>query len=191
VVEDFKANHKHEVAATWTSKANEISIEAGCTLVLKGPGGKITIAAGGVWIEGTVVNINSGSGPAVAPISATAGGPAIVDDPGAADSSKPGKDTSYTGPSAAPPVVPVAPEVPGSVAPSAPPAPVKTHFIEIQLFDDANQPVAGEQYEITTPDGKKRTGATNNNGVGRETGLPPGTCQIRFPNLDSEAVTRI
>ena len=28
VVEDFQANHKHEVATTYTSKANEIQIEA-------------------------------------------------------------------------------------------------------------------------------------------------------------------
>ncbi len=60
-------------------------------------------------------------------------------------------------------------------------------FIEIELLDEADQPVAGESYEITLPDGSVTTGTLDEKGFARVDGIDPGDCQITFPNLDKEA----
>jgi uncharacterized protein involved in type VI secretion and phage assembly len=190
VVEDFKANHKHEVTATYACRADSIQLDAATEIELKCGGSSIVLTPGGVYIVGSTVYINSGSGPAVAPVSATAANPAVVDDPGGADSSKPGKDTRYGGPSA--PVAPVTPpeEVPGHEFPEEQPTQPQTSFIEIELVDEAGQPVAGEPFEVTTPDGKIKHGTTDANGQARIEGIAPGTCQIKFTRLDAEAWQR-
>ena len=62
------------------------------------------------------------------------------------------------------------------------------HWIEVQLVDEADQPVARQRFEITLPDGSTRTGQTDAEGVGRVEGIyPPGVCQISFTELDQEA----
>jgi uncharacterized protein involved in type VI secretion and phage assembly len=190
VVEDFKANHKHEVAATYTSKAANIQLSADGTIELKAGGSSIVLCAAGVYIQGSLVNINCGAGPSVAPISATAAGPAIVDDPGCAEGTQPGKNVTYTGPSATVTPITPQPEVPGHEFPEEPPPQPATHFIEIQLRDELGNPIVGEKYEITTPDGKLRTGTTDANGHARENNLVAGQCQIKFPRLDTEAWER-
>jgi hypothetical protein len=60
-------------------------------------------------------------------------------------------------------------------------------WIEIQLVDEADQPVAGEPYEVELPDGKIATGTTGANGMARVRGVKPGSCKIRFPRLDKDA----
>jgi hypothetical protein len=67
----------------------------------------------------------------------------------------------------------------------------KTSWIEIQLVDEAEQPVAGERYELRLPSGKLRRGTLDANGLARITGIQPGTCQICFPRLDGRAWERI
>jgi hypothetical protein len=66
------------------------------------------------------------------------------------------------------------------------PCPSKT-WIEIQLLDETNQPVVGEWYRITLPNGAVRNGLTDSAGVGRIEGIDPGVCKITFPNLDKDA----
>jgi uncharacterized protein involved in type VI secretion and phage assembly len=191
VVEQFNANHKHEAAQTYTSKAMNIKLEAGATLELAGPGGTITICGAGIFINGTMVYINSGSGPPVPPVTASAAAPQVAEDPTLADKADPGKDTRYDGaPLPLPEVQPPA-EVPGHEFPKDKPPDTKTSWIEIELVDDEDQPVAGERYEITTPDGKIKRGTTDTKGRAREEGIQPGQCQIRFPRLDAEAWQRI
>ena len=62
------------------------------------------------------------------------------------------------------------------------------HWIEVQLVDEADRPVARQRFEIALPDGTTRTGQTDEEGVGRVEGIyPPGVCQISFTELDQEA----
>ena len=59
----------------------------------------------------------------------------------------------------------------------------KTSWIEIELVDEDNEPVPGEEYEITLPDDSLATGTLDEKGFARLEGIPSGTCQITFPAL--------
>ncbi len=61
------------------------------------------------------------------------------------------------------------------------------HWIEIQLFDEMDQPVAGEPYEIMLPDQSVASGSTDGQGLARVDGIDAGSCQITFPKRDQEA----
>ena len=64
----------------------------------------------------------------------------------------------------------------------------ETHWIEIELIDEADQPVAGEKYEIELPDGSTTSGTTDSDGKARVEGIEEaGNCKITFPELDKEA----
>ena len=63
----------------------------------------------------------------------------------------------------------------------------KKSWIEIELVDEANEPVPGEVYEITLPDGTTTKGTLDGKGLARVDGIDPGTCKVTFPNLDKEA----
>ena len=67
--------------------------------------------------------------------------------------------------------------------------PKETHFIEIELIDDAGKPVADELYLIELPDGAKLTGRTDAQGRARVDDVDPGTAKISFPDLDKAAYT--
>ncbi len=78
--------------------------------------------------------------------------------------------------------------------PSRPPgesvreAGVGTHWISIELVDEAEQPVVGERYRITLPDSREIGGALDDRGRARINGLQdPGWCRISFPRLDMDA----
>lgn len=61
--------------------------------------------------------------------------------------------------------------------------PVKT-FIEIVLLDDDRNPVPGEAFELTLPDGDVRQGTLDQAGFARVDGIDPGTCDVSFPKID-------
>jgi type VI secretion system secreted protein VgrG len=64
----------------------------------------------------------------------------------------------------------------------------KKSWIEIQMKDEADQPVAGEAYQITLPDGESvASGTLDEKGFARVEGIEPGSCKITFPNLDKSA----
>jgi len=63
----------------------------------------------------------------------------------------------------------------------------KKSWIEIELLDEDDQPVAGERYQIRLPDGTTVAGTTDSKGLARITRIEPGTCQITFPDLDKDA----
>ncbi len=66
-----------------------------------------------------------------------------------------------------------------------------THWISIELVDEARQPVVGEPYRITLPDGRAIGGALDGKGQARINGLEePGYCRISFPKLDLDAWQR-
>jgi len=56
-------------------------------------------------------------------------------------------------------------------------------FIEIELKDDENNPIANEEYIIFTSSGEVRNGKLNGSGYSKEEKLPGGICSIRFPKL--------
>ena len=63
----------------------------------------------------------------------------------------------------------------------------KLTWVAIQLLDHEDNPVAGEAYELTLPDGAVRSGTLNGDGKAEERGIDPGTCKVRFPGLDADA----
>lgn len=64
-------------------------------------------------------------------------------------------------------------------------------WIEIELVGEDEQPIPGEKYRITLPDGRVDEGTLDGNGFARVDGIDPGTCQITFPDLDKEAWEKI
>jgi len=66
--------------------------------------------------------------------------------------------------------------------------PDKKSWIEIKLIDEQNNPVPGEPYSVTLPDGETvASGTLDEKGFARIDGIDPGTCQITFPERDKEA----
>jgi hypothetical protein len=62
------------------------------------------------------------------------------------------------------------------------------HFIEIVVFDAADAPLAGQLYELELPDGKHRTGKTDDNGSIRVDAIfKAGKCRVHFPELEDVA----
>jgi type VI secretion system secreted protein VgrG len=63
----------------------------------------------------------------------------------------------------------------------------KEHWIEIELLDEEGQPIAGEPYRITLPDGTTvADGTLDEKGRARVDNIDPGTCKVTFPDLDKD-----
>lgn len=180
-IDVFEANHQHEVSATYYLKAGDVKIEATGSIELVAGGSSVVISAGGVWITGSMVYINSGSGAPVSPTAVAGMSPGAAEDPSAAQSTKPGKDTRYSGASAT---------TPGSV-PIDIPTEEQGHdfdaptFVEFQLLDASEQPVPNERYRVELPDGAIREGRTDSEGVARFEPVPDmGVAYIQFPDRE-------
>jgi hypothetical protein len=65
-----------------------------------------------------------------------------------------------------------------------PPQPEQKHWLEIELLDDENKPIAGERYFVELPDGSKLSGRTDSQGRARAEDVDPGTAKVSFPDLD-------
>ncbi len=66
--------------------------------------------------------------------------------------------------------------------------PAETSWIEIEMVDENGDPVPGECYRVTLPDGETcAEGTLDENGFAHIDGIDPGNCQITFPNLDQDA----
>jgi len=63
----------------------------------------------------------------------------------------------------------------------------KKFWIEIELVDEEGQPMAGEAYEVTVPDGSVQTGSLDDKGFAHIANIDSGNCQVTFPNLDQDA----
>lgn len=57
-------------------------------------------------------------------------------------------------------------------------------WVEIQLVDADGKPVVGTTFEIKLPDGALRSGKLDVLGKARFDEIPPGQCEVRFPELD-------
>jgi type VI secretion system secreted protein VgrG len=198
VIEAFSGNQSTAVTQNLYISGMQVVIQATTGMTLSVGGNFITIDSTGVTIFGTMVNINSGGSPlsgnagsAVSPLSPT--------DPDTADTAQAGQNDI---PSASPGtlattsagnVSPVSssPSA-GSNAPThdpnSPENQSKTHWIEIQLNDQDGNPVPGEPYKITLPDGTTiADGTLDDKGHARVSNIDPGNCQVTFPTLDSDS----
>lgn len=58
-------------------------------------------------------------------------------------------------------------------------------WIEIELLDADGEPVPGEPYKVTLPDGSTvAEGTLDAKGFARVDGIDPGTCKVTFPARD-------
>lgn len=67
---------------------------------------------------------------------------------------------------------------------------IKT-WVGIQMVGEDGKPVPGIRYEITLPNGQKKTGTTDSRGMARYDGIDPGSCVVTFPELDKDFWTKI
>jgi hypothetical protein len=64
-------------------------------------------------------------------------------------------------------------------------------FVEIELVGEDGSPIASERFELTTPDGERHTGYTDDRGLARVAAAQPGACTVSFPDLDRDAWGKI
>jgi len=67
-----------------------------------------------------------------------------------------------------------------------PPSIIDHASIAFRLIDQDGNPIEGEQYEVTLPDGSIRKGKTDKNGEVNIHGFAPGMCQVSFPDVHSD-----
>ncbi len=60
----------------------------------------------------------------------------------------------------------------------------KKTWVEVELLDKNKRPVKGLAVELTLPDGSIEKGTLSEKGSFRKDGIDPGTCRVRFPDLD-------
>lgn len=189
VIEEFHANHSTQVSQNVYVKARQIVLEASMGITLRVDGNFITIDRSGVAISGIpAILLNSGG----APLPGVAGAlvsPLAPRDPDVADNADPGAMQTKSGTQ-----MPVAhmsgstidPDLP-THNPKAPANKDKKHWIEIELFDEDGNPVPGEPYRITLPDGTNvASGTLDDKDWARVDHIDPGTCRVTFPNRDKQ-----
>jgi len=64
--------------------------------------------------------------------------------------------------------------------------PTPKGWVEVEMVDEAGDPVAGLRYEVTLPDGRVDSGTLDSKGFARIEGFEPGYCKVSFPDLDTE-----
>lgn len=200
VIEVFKANHSEETTGDVYVKGKNVVIEAqmgltikcGSNAVVVDPKG-VTITGSMVVIDGKLVNINSGpgspagsgkAGKAVAPTAPDEALEADVADPGEVEEIKREQREMKKGKYGAVPVPPFKPSDDEDED-------KETSWIEIELVGEDDEPIPGQKYEVTLPDGTVASGSTDQNGYARVEGFDPGSCKVSFPDLDEEAWEKI
>jgi len=176
VIEQFSKNHSEQVSQDYYLKGNNVVIEAMTGLTVKAGSNFVTIDSSGVSIKGSMVMINSGgtalsgkAGSLVAPAA-----PIVALEAGTA---APGKDPIYDAPT----------HVESNIEEEDD---EEKTWIGVELVDEEDNPVAGERYAITLPDGKTiAQGTTGPDGKAtvRLRKDQAGTCKITFPKLDKDA----
>jgi type VI secretion system secreted protein VgrG len=200
VIEVFKANQSTEITQNLYVKAMNVVIEALTGLTIKCGGSSVVVDPSGVTVTGPMVTIDGGltkinSGPGSPAGTGTSGSlvPALASaaameadkaDPGEVAAVKAREMETKTGKYGSTPPPQFKPKPPGD--PDKPKS-----WIEIELLDEENEPVPGEKYRVTLPDGTTvAEGTLDNNGQARVSGIDPGNCKITFPNLDHSAWKR-
>jgi len=188
-------NYAAQAGMTLHLKAGlNVVIEGGIQLTLKVGGNFIDINPAGVFIQGTMVMINSGGAAGAGP-GASPSPPQLPEESEVeiADNADPGsKEPTYKNQRR----VAEATLAPGELAaanapwhdPNSEESKQKKSWIEIELVDEKSKPVPGEKYRVTLPEGTVvAEGALDTKGFARVDGIDPGTCKVTFPNLDKDA----
>ncbi len=198
VIEVFKANHSEQTSQNLYLKAMGVVIESMSGITLKTGGNSVVIDPSGVTIKGTMVTVDGSmvriaSGPgspaqsgqagnAVSPIAPTLPDPADEADPGKMAEAKAEQQKAGAGKYGKAKITPFKREEAEEGEEK------EKSWIEIELVDEEGNPVPGERYEITLPDGKTvARGTLDENGFARVDGIAPGECKITFPRLDKDA----
>jgi type VI secretion system secreted protein VgrG len=174
VAEAFQGKHSIQVTGDCYIKGANVVIEGMSGVTIKVGGNFVNISSAGIDIVGSMVKINSGgsalSGSAGSIVSPTAPMAALV-----AGTALAGQDPTY--------------DAPSHVESTQDSDDEEAHWIEIELVDENDNPVAGERYRVTLPDGETiARGTTGPDGVARIGGISEaGNCLVTFPNLDTEA----
>ena len=64
----------------------------------------------------------------------------------------------------------------------------KKSWIKIKLVDEEDEPVSGERYKVTLPDGTTvAEGSLDEKGCATVEGFEPGSCKVTFPDLDKNS----
>ena len=202
VADQFKASYSGQVTGSYYVKAAGVVIEATAGITLKCGGSSVVIDPVGVTLKGAVVTVDGAmvkiaSGPGSPPTAGTAGSlvpptqPKLAQDadvPGQSEMAKikarqaaEGRGRYGVTPPNTTPFTRAAQAAAAAANPNA-------TFIEIELLDEDGQPVPGEQYEVTLPDGQTvASGTLDENGAARIEGIDPGQASVTFPNLDKDA----
>ncbi len=152
----------------------------GTDITLNAGGGFVKIDGAGVTFVGSAVNINSG-GAAGAKQNVAVANLLSVASPLEAATGDPGKDFTYQNQPLPYDPLETAPTHDESQATEE----QLKHWIGIRLCDDNGQPLAGERYFVSLPDGTHvAKGKTDKDGKAEIRGFDPGQCQVTFPDLD-------
>jgi type VI secretion system secreted protein VgrG len=189
--QEIGGNLTQSVSGNIYLKGMQVVIESSTGLTLKCGGNFITLLPAGVFIQGTMVMINSGG-------AALPGVPGMLVPPTApaeaeiADNADPGsKEPTYKQQrerqSPSEQAASNAPSHSGSSSSSSEEE-QKKHWIEIELVDKEGKPVPGEKYRVTLPDGSTLAeGTLDEKGFARVDNIDPGNCKVTFPNLDKDS----
>ena len=189
VVDKFGKNHKHEVAMTYALKALSVKIEASTGIELKCGGCSIVLTPAAIFIVGgPLVNINSGSGPPVGPVSASATKPEAPEKTANADKVEHGTDTTYSGGQELAPLD-SQDEPPGHEFEGTESEEKETTYIDLELHDEEGNPCAGEEYRVVDSAGEVHKGTLDSSGKAHVI-VSVGKCDITYPNLDSNSWQR-
>jgi type VI secretion system secreted protein VgrG len=71
--------------------------------------------------------------------------------------------------------------------PSLKPLPGEKAFVDLTVKDAAGKPVAYQLFTVEFPDGKVKTGYTDQDGKAHVPGAKEGTCKVSFPGLDGKS----
>jgi len=61
-----------------------------------------------------------------------------------------------------------------------------THWIEIHLKDPDGKPIPDEEYRVKLPDETIQSGRLDDEGKARIEGIPPGQCEVNFPQIHGD-----
>ncbi|MHC5109715.1 MAG: type VI secretion system Vgr family protein [Planctomycetota bacterium] len=180
----FLSNHMLDVGQTFHAKGTSIKLDATAGIEFVCGGSSICLTPGAIFIQGPIVNINSGAGPPVTPVQIPQLRPETCLDAAVADSSDPGHDTRYDGgeePSE------------GAMPPGLEPPEIELQereepkvTYEFEVLDADGDPLPGESYEVYGPDGELfQSGKTSDpEAVVELLDVPPGEYKLDLPERD-------